>query len=65
MILGMTDFPDKFRKIIIRHERIDYNLNVMRQSAGLVINPIMVENFATLFNCTPLDRASYSILTLS
>ena len=65
MILGMTDFPDKFRKIIIRYKRIDYNLNVLRQSAGLVIDPIMVNNFAKLFNCTPLDRASYSIMTLS
>ena len=30
----------------------------MRQSAGLVINPIMVDNFAALFNCMPVDRTS-------
>ena len=30
----------------------------MRQSACLVINPITVNNFATLFNCMPVDRAS-------
>ena len=60
--MGMTDFSDKFRKIIIRHKRIRYDLNVMRQSACLVINPIMVDNFAALFNCSPVDRESDSMM---
>ena len=30
-----------------------YNLNVMRQSACLIVNPIMVDNYAAFFNCTP------------
>ena len=34
----------------------------MRQSACLVINPITVDNFAALFNCTPVDRASDSMM---
>ena len=52
LIMGRTDFSDQFRKIIIhvRYKRICYNLNIMRQSACLVINPIMVANFAALFN---------------
>ena len=45
-IMGRADFPDQFRKIMIRHKRIGYNLNVMRQSACLVIKPITVDNFA-------------------
>ena len=45
-IRGMTDFSDQFRKIIMRYKRIGYNLNVMRQSACLVINPIKVNGFA-------------------
>ena len=49
---GMTDFSDQFRKIILRYKRIGYNLNVMGQSACLVINPITVDGFAALFNCT-------------
>ena len=57
-IMGRTDFSDQFRKIIIRHKRIGYDLNVMRQSACLVVNPITVDNFAAFFNCTPVDRAS-------
>ena len=32
-IKGRTDFFDQFRKIIIRHNHIGFNLNVMRQSA--------------------------------
>ena len=52
------NFSFQFRKIIIRYKRIGYNLNVMRQSACLVFNPIMVDNYATFFNCTPVGRAS-------
>ena len=59
-IRGMTDFSHQFRKNIMRYERIGYNLKVMRQSACLVINPITVDGYASLFNCTPLDRASDS-----
>ena len=32
-IMGRTDYSDQFRTIIIRHKRIAYILNVMRQSA--------------------------------
>ena len=61
-IMGSTDFSDQFRKIIIRHKQIGYNLNIMRQSACLVINPITVDNFAALFNCMPVDQASDSMM---
>ena len=61
-IRGMTDFSDQFRKIIMRYKRIGNNLNVMRQSACLVINPITVDSYAALLNCTPVDRASDSMM---
>ena len=60
--MGRTDFSDQFRKIIIRHKLIGYDLNVMRQFAGLIISPITVDNFAAIFNCTPGDRASDSMM---
>ena len=41
---------------------IGYNINIMRQSACLVFNPITVNNFASLFNCTPVGRASDSMM---
>ena len=52
-----TDFSNNFRKIIVRHKRIGYDLNVMRQSASLAFKPITVDIFAALFNSTPVDRA--------
>ena len=58
----MTDFSDQFRKIIMLYKRIGWNLNVMRQSACLVINPITVDGYAALFNCTPADRTSDSMM---
>ena len=61
-IMVMTDFSGQFRKIIMRYKRIGYNLNAMRQSVCLVINPITVDGYATLFNCTPVDRASTDYL---
>ena len=61
-IVGRADFSDQFRKIIVRYKRIRYNINIMRQSACLVFNPITVNNFASLFNCTPVGRASDSMM---
>ena len=61
-IMGMTDFSDQLRNIIIYHKRIGFDLNVIRQSAYLVINPITVDNFAALFNSTPVDRALDSMM---
>ena len=57
-IEGRADFSEQFKKIIVRYKRIGYNINIMRQSACLVFNPITVINFASLFNCTPVDRVS-------
>ena len=57
-----VDFSDQFRKIIVRYKRIGYIINIMRQSACLVFNPITVNNFASLFNCTPVGRASDSMM---
>ena len=52
-LIGSNDFSFPFRKIVTRYRRIGYNLNVMRQSACLVFNPITVDNYAAFFNCTP------------
>ena len=61
-LIGINDFSFQFRKIITRYRRIGYSLNVMRQSACLVFNPIMVDNYAAFFNCTPVGRASDSMM---
>ena len=61
-IVSRTDFSDRFRTVIMFYKRIGYKINVMRQSACLVINPITADSFACLFNCTPGGRASDSMM---
>ena len=39
-IIGKNDFPYHFKKIIARYEKIGYNIDVLRQTACLVVNPI-------------------------
>ena len=53
-----NDFPYHFKKIIVRYKTIGYNIDVLRQTACLVVNPIKVNNFAYLFDCTTVGRAS-------
>ena len=57
-IIGKNDFPYLFKKIVVRYKKIGYNINVMRQTACLVVNPIKVNSFAYLFNCTTVSRTS-------
>ena len=61
-VIGRKDFCFQFRKIITRYRRIGHNLNVIPQYACLAFNPIMVYNYAVFFNCTPVDRASDSMM---
>ena len=46
--VGRADFSDQFRRIILCYKRIGYNIKIMQQSACLVVNPITVNNFASL-----------------
>ena len=39
-IIGKYDFPHHFKKIIVPYKKIGYSINVLRQSAYLVVNPI-------------------------
>ena len=57
-IIAKNDFPYHFKKISVRYKKIVYNINVMRQPACLVVNPIKVNSFAYLFNCTTVGRTS-------
>ena len=61
-IVGKIEFSDLFKKVIMRYKCIGYNVDVMRQSACLMVNPITVNNFAALFNCTPVGRGSDSMI---
>ena len=64
--LGLNSVRTPYESIprkYITNWRIGYDLNDMRQSACLMINPNTTDSFATLFNCTPMDRASASMMT--
>ena len=56
-IIGKYNFS-YFKKIIACYKNIGYNIDVLRQTACLVVNPIKVNNFAYLFDCTTVGRAS-------
>ena len=45
-IIGKNDFPYHFKKIIVRYKKIGYNIDVLRQTACLVVNPIKVNSYA-------------------
>ena len=48
-IVGKSNFSEQFRKLINRYKRIGYSLDIMRQTACLVVNPIIVDGYASLF----------------
>ena len=56
--IGKYDFPCRFKNIIFRYNKIGYNIDVFRQTACLVVNPIKVNNFAYLFDCMTVGRTS-------
>ena len=64
-IVGKSNFSEQFRKLINRYKRIGYSLDIMRQTACLVVNPIIVDGYASLFNCTTAVRASNSMTASS
>ena len=52
----------QFIKIISYYKKIGYNINVLKQTACLVVNPITVGNLAFVFNCTPVGKTSDSMM---
>ena len=43
-----SDFSYHFKRMIVPDEKTGYNIDVLRQTASLVVNPIKVYNFAYL-----------------
>ena len=41
-IVGKSNFSEQFRKLINRYKRIGYSLDIMRQTAFLVVNPSLL-----------------------
>ena len=64
-IVGKPNFSDQFKKIVKRYIRVGYNLDIMRQSACLVLNPITVYSYGFPFNCTMVGQTSDSMTALT
>ena len=60
-INGSNTFSAQFIKEFPIIKKIGYNINVLQQTACLVVNPITVGNFAFLFIYTPVDQTSDSM----
>ena len=58
-----NDLSTHFRKIILRYIKIGHSINVIRQTACMVVNLFTVTDFAFLFGCTPAGRDSDSMMT--
>ena len=56
-IVNKTDVSVQLKKFDTRYNRIGYNID-NGQTARMVVNPIMVDNFASLFDCTTVGRSS-------
>ena len=57
-IIGNPNFSNLLKHIVNRFKRAGYSLDILRQTACLVFNPIMVEGCAALFSCTAVVQAS-------
>ena len=64
-IVEKSNLSDQFKKIVKRYTRVGYNLEIMRQSACLVLNPTTVYSYGFLFNCTTVGQASESMMALT
>ena len=53
-IIGNINFSDLFKRIVNSFKRAVYTLDVMRQTACLVLN---LEGYAALFGCTAVVQA--------
>ena len=57
-------FSDQFKKINEHYKRVGYNMNSIRQSACRFKNPITVDSYGFLFNCTTVGQALESMTAL-
>ena len=64
-IVGKPNFCDQFKKNIKRYKRVGTHMDIIRQSACLVMNPITTDSHGFLFNCTTVGQVSDLMTTLT
>ena len=60
-IIGNQNFSNLLKRIVNRFKRTGYSSDIMRQTACLVFNQIMVEGYAALFSRMAVVQASDSM----
>ena len=58
MFVCNIGFSEQLKKIVSCYKTICYSMNVMQQTACMVVGPVMVENFASSFNHMMLSWAT-------
>ena len=61
-IVGSGDFSAQFIGMVSHCRGVGCGIGVLRRAACLVVSPVAVCNFAFLFDCTPVGRASDSVM---
>ena len=64
-IVRKSNYSDQFKNIVKLYITVGYNLDVMQQSACLVLNPITVYSCGFLFNFMTVGQASDSMMALT
>ena len=57
IIIGNPKFSNNLKRIVNRFKKAGYSLDIMRQTACLVCNPIMAGGYGALFSCTAVVQA--------
>ena len=64
-IVSSNNLSAQIINLISHYKKIGYNINVLQQTACLVVNPITVGNCAFLFYWTLVGRTSDSMTVLT
>ena len=57
-LFGKSSFSGQFKRTIKHYKRVGHNMDIMRQFACLVVNPITVYSYGFLFDSTMVGQAS-------
>ena len=63
-LVGKPNLSDQLKRLSNVIRESGYNLDIMRQSACMVVNPITVYSCGFLFNCMTVGQASDSMTAL-
>ena len=60
--VGSNGFSARFIRVVSHYRKIGCGIDVLQQAARMVVSLVTVGGFAFLFDCTPVGRASGSVV---